>query len=731
MSVWKVGTRWGNQGPSVFNLFLDYGVVFVGGTSDGLRQGDYSAVKEGDLFLIADGATPVAIGVAKSRFLPWESSGVLLRAKDRGDFFDDETLVCKTEIKLLDEPKSWSFDIQKRFCRNNASSKEVENHWNELLDEDDQGRFDIKSRTVSLFPMGTADDSVFNPNIRYRIPIYQRAYSWGTQEIDRLFQDLTKGVKDKDVLFMGTMQVSAPFPLDVKNKIVRYDVIDGQQRITTFLLLAGMLERMGYLHSSVLTADSVLRTLVNKGEAQKDLDEFLQADLEIIQQSEACTNIYLRNASYVLLKVNELFSGQDGDPTLQALKDFLLKSVRLVVIETRAGISKTIQIFNVINTTGLDLNGSDIFKVRFFEFLTDKRGEAQEVFDKISGLYGEIEHRNKTHGYAVASMQEILTALQALIIAKYDLSNVLFDYATDRFFEQLLDALLGVNTWKHFDSNQLQAIEEDNSSDSPLSIQGIHKLIECRYKFHLRYGQDACEFKDVALTRFMEQSRYGWRYWYYPVIFMYQCGNEELSEYYSALVQLSLCYSLIHSRVVYAAHGCIRKSLKALFSSDDSSIRILKDQRNELRDATRNAIYDKELAFNPKWKLIVCRLSEYLEHADSFKQSTPKLIGNIFYEQVDIEHIQAANDKDGMRREKVCNEWGSILNGVGNLVMLEYRINRSISNEPFDQKKTGYKKSCYRTVEALLKFEDWELEECETRRKHETEKLMTWLFQER
>ena len=96
------------------------------------------------------------------------------------------------------------------------------------------------------------------------------------------------------------------------------------------------------------------------------------------------------------------------------------ESVLLVVIQTNAGLSKTLEIFNIINTTGLDLNGADIFKIRFYEFLTNMREENQEVFDKVSELYEEIDRRNRT-GRVKSSMAEILEMLQPIIVGKYNL----------------------------------------------------------------------------------------------------------------------------------------------------------------------------------------------------------------------------------------------------------------------------------------------------------------------
>src|SRR5690554_2845558 len=66
-----------------------------------------------------------------------------------------------------------------------------------------------------------------NKNLKFRIPIYQRNYAWGEQEINRLFLDIKDNKQNQ--YYLGTLVL-------YKNGDY-YDVIDGQQRLTTLFLL--------------------------------------------------------------------------------------------------------------------------------------------------------------------------------------------------------------------------------------------------------------------------------------------------------------------------------------------------------------------------------------------------------------------------------------------------------------------------------------------------------------
>ena len=65
------------------------------------------------------------------------------------------------------------------------------------------------------------------------IPEYQRPYSWGIENCDKLWQDIVdfSENKNKDNYFFGTIIVNC------QDDDTRYELIDGQQRTTTFLLL--------------------------------------------------------------------------------------------------------------------------------------------------------------------------------------------------------------------------------------------------------------------------------------------------------------------------------------------------------------------------------------------------------------------------------------------------------------------------------------------------------------
>ncbi|GAA6797995.1 hypothetical protein BTM501_08710 [Helicobacter pylori] len=88
----------------------------------------------------------------------------------------------------------------------------------------------------------------------YQIPIYQRPYQWTEENCEKLLDDLFSSYecyKESDY-FCGSLVLIA-IGIDSKTNATTYDIVDGQQRLSTFILLAKVLAT---LYSERLTEES-------------------------------------------------------------------------------------------------------------------------------------------------------------------------------------------------------------------------------------------------------------------------------------------------------------------------------------------------------------------------------------------------------------------------------------------------------------------------------------------
>ena len=590
--------------------------------------------------------------------------------------------------------------------------------------------FTINAKTCTLkYNSQENGGTILGNNIKYIIPIYQRPYSWYDNQIRKFISDIftsywgSDNIIIKEPMFIGTMQ------LTVANEDNQQEIIDGQQRLTTFLLLLKVLKSK---YSSCTELDGIkldwLSTKVNSGKQQNYLEEVIKNDFI---SNETRLNPYLINA----LKISDCIDEEVKEVSVESVQfeindfiKYLLSNIYFVVIETRAGLTKTLQIFNAINTTGLDLNGGDIFKIKMYEYLTSVKGKKENTFEEISELYKKIDEYNAERKENFADINHILRIYQYILIARHDLPTALYSIGADTFFERLFDTIFNTNQWDHF---------KNNVSRIDLSIEDLNKIIEVRY---LWQKTEYSSVEDACAMYFIWWSRYS-KYWILNFVFLYKFSDEEdywekLQIFNKQLSKLYFIYSVRFLKAVNEMHTFTFTLIKSITNkSFDEVINTINNKIGKLEN--HKGWYDLEnilngnIAYNSKTKNLICRLSAMMEedYKATEKDKVNSIKKKLFDIPIDIEHIQSYHDKDGKLRKTIWDEWGNNINSLGNLMVLEQKINRSISNDPYHIKVKSYPTSSFNIVRNQVEFfNEWNLQSCIMRKEKEVTKIIHYLF---
>ena len=212
--------------------------------------------------------------------------------------------------------------------------------------------------------------------------------------------------------------------------------------------------------------------------------------------------------------------------------------------------------------------------------------------------------------------------------------------------------------------------------------------------------------------------------------------DERLSQVYSILAPLSklfFCYSIRFAKAVNDIHSFMHDIYRDVYDVNSSLEGIVSKIQDQLQpmnnDSFRNDYIGGAIADNRVWKNLICLISDYFDELDN---NTPlEELKNLLNGGFDIEHIHAnanANENEGQDIDY------SLQNSIGNLMLLEYDINRSIGCLPFKDKvnrtdgKLCYKDSNYATVKKIMSHELWSLEEVIKRREEEIQKISQFLF---
>lgn len=213
---------------------------------------------------------------------------------------------------------------------------------------------------------------------KYIVPLYQRNYAWEEEEISQLLQDLYENFKKSKTnselnYFIGSL-------VALKRKDGFFEVIDGQQRLTTLSILLKILDlvkepKLFYESRPEVEAffDSFYRSGNTKDVTFGYKVSHLVNAVDLLKQS-------ILNPDESIEK--RLFDIDDFD----GFKNFIFNNVILVRVEIPQD-TDVAAYFEIMNNRGEQLQKHEILKSNLMEKLKDKQGnyfkDQQDEFSKI------------------------------------------------------------------------------------------------------------------------------------------------------------------------------------------------------------------------------------------------------------------------------------------------------------------------------------------------------------
>lgn len=220
--------------------------------------------------------------------------------------------------------------------------------------------------------------------VRYVIPRYQRAYAWEEKEIEQLIDDICDDNDPKRDYYIGSLIVARRKADDG----VEYEVIDGQQRLTTIYLLLQCLLDEGYFS----------RGDVSVGEALsfdcRSKSNYTLADIRSdAQKSEGKEELLDQSILLAVNIIKKKLAREFGD-RVEDQKKFVerLKHVVLYRIEVPEHTDLN-RYFEIMNTRGEQLEQHDILKARLMNYLDDacEREAFARIWEACSDMTGYVQ----------------------------------------------------------------------------------------------------------------------------------------------------------------------------------------------------------------------------------------------------------------------------------------------------------------------------------------------------
>ena len=562
------------------------------------------------------------------------------------------------------------------------------------------------------------EDTVFT------IPEYQRAYSWGIDNCDKLWQDINDFVESesKDRYFFGTIIINC------QDNDTKYGLIDGQQRTTTFLLLLkallvriniaiertasdedsaslcrGLQERRRRIMGILYKAET--EDISDKPDAAKDAEicrrgiilenfsineqyktelstilqatDYASAEARVIkikyrQKDNKYTNFF-RNFKFFYGKISEL-----SDSQLNSIAKSITDNCEVIEIKSWQ-VEQAITMFNSLNSDGLPLYDSDIISAKLYAE-AEKRGKEKEFADLWKQLNNCINELESTR---IADINSILMQYMYYIrtVNKETISETGAINVTTpglrRYFTEV---------------NKMPITDPIGMCSDMVKLAKVWKKVSeyPQMKVLLKFNENTKLFLASYFFRFDEDNI-----------------TEELVE------PILECLLRLFSLLELVDVGYSSKYFKTfLFGAEVKLVS---------KSTTVDAItqdFNEHIRSNWDKETIWAALHDYdgnvLVYLNEFLFAKEKGLSFTLGTKYDIENIMpySGNNLQEIRKDAEIDseeEFYDVVNKLGNKILLEEKINRAIGNEWFRTKvstklenKTGYIDSKYPIARALV-----------------------------
>ncbi len=501
----------------------------------------------------------------------------------------------------------------------------------------------------------------------FLIPDYQRPYAWEFKECQQLWEDIFsfafpdddyEKFNNDDEYYLGTI-------VTFKNPNSKLEVIDGQQRLTTLmLLLRAFYAKFGNMKdkNSVSTKETIgkciwkgdefgnLNVDVLKIDSQvatdNDKDEFLKILREGAAPKEMKSK-YAENYRFFEGKIVEFLSSFPS--YFPYLPNRILKNCILLPIEAESQ-DTALRIFSTLNNRGIPLSDADIFKSEFYKTFS-KQGKKDDFITRWKVLE---ENCNKYfHPISGTPLDELFTRYMYYERAKMGVTKSTTE-ALRTFYSRNKYSLLNETTMSNLE--KLMDFWKDilDQSDERFSPEVIRQL------FILEYAPNGM-----------------WTY-FLSVYFMQNkddknnLDNDKLLAFLKKITAFIWAYAVTNPGV-NALRTPVYKEMN----------NIINGKEVEFKDAKFDDVNTKNAfkAFNFINGRPITKSMLVWWAMNTQNQVVPE-IATVF----EIEHIYARNRNDKEHTLKKASD----IELLGNKAILEKRINIRASDYRFEDKKKYY-----------------------------------------
>ncbi|MFP6031216.1 DUF262 domain-containing protein [Helicobacter pylori] len=528
----------------------------------------------------------------------------------------------------------------------------------------------------------------------FEIPSYQRGYAWQKEQLEDFWNDLEHVSKlGNQFHYMHSLTLRE---LENEFESSAFEIIDGQQRLATSLILLGLLAKTTQNKDPKYSLINLEPILSYK---YYGLSEAFRAIMEEEKDLEAFkTSFYAKN----LIKAYEFFQEKISDTsvrTLEKMFDALTKKMLFSVVELNDNRIDPFSSFETINNRGKDLSTLELLKNRL-HFVVHKicdEEDLENLQNEINDTYTRIYHDLRQ--FEDAHLEDFLKHFVAYYYGensrfKERLLNTAFDahkkyHSSYDEYEKINDLLLYLSysskVWYFLhtlDDEELRieitpktrGLLDKMRHLNALSENAFLPLLLSLLTIQL-VGRSANEqpYTTKELEDLLEYlERFGF------LIYGVAGKNTAKNEWIGLAFKAIQACRFWEDKITIEDLPTLEKNF---FKGKHSGLELLEESIHSKKNAEKWYQWGKALNY---------LLYEYELHHN------PETTLNFDSSIESIEHILPQKPDQGYSaKEKSWAKNPHVVHALGNLLLISKNANSSLSNKPFEEKRKAYLKGSY------------------------------------
>jgi len=535
-----------------------------------------------------------------------------------------------------------------------------------------------------------------NSNEAYKVPTYQRTYTWDEDQWGDLWNDITQ-LKPDETHFLGSMVVvpEESHRLGLNN----FFIVDGQQRLATVLIFISSIREVA--------REQQANDLVNHIETllyAKDLErgkEIKYPKLTLGELDNESFQKILRGQidkePHLTFKCYEFFKSKIKDNDVEELSNLLRKILnQLNLVHINAfNYFNAFRLFETLNDRGLALSAADLIKNYLLMKVAGQDQTSQLIFEKVVQEWNEMYEK-------VREIEPVK------YIRRYTLSSTGTHISQQKLYESLKEEIVEGRSW-----------------DKPKIFDFVKDLNEKATIYRKIFD---CSFEDEDINKFLKKLHLveiGTSFTLLLKIFShYLEGTITKKE----LMRILKMVEVFHIR--WGVCGQSTATLDRLYTSicnklnNEPTVDNSLDIIAEVMGSQINSNADDDLfkrnfsirSFAPtesRTKYILWMLSSPTGETIIDLNSTET--EHIMPKKLSPEWIQYLQELTGLNVDEIGVKHEENLHRIGNLTLIKGEWNRRMSNRLFEEKKEDYKQSEISITSDLTSHDIWDFDEIKRR----------------